>query len=145
MPAVHDADWMLCPLPVSVSLLTAVLPSKQEGPVHICPIWPSVSAARVQAWTAKPAGPCFITPGPALLLAHCAGPDYKSLGASILLVAAPMGIFFGFVAPTVGPRISWALVAVAGFLFLVAICSLLTTATLDPGFIPREAEDVSSP
>ena len=80
-----------------------------------------------------------------LLFAHCAGPDYKSLGASILLVAAPMGIFFGFVAPTVGPRISWALVAVAGFLFLVAICSLLITATLDPGFIPREAEDVSSP
>lgn len=140
---------MPCPLPVSVSLLTAVFPSSQEGSVSSLPVmaislggsWPGLdccaSRTLCRASTLRQASAL-------LLLAHRAGPDYKSLGASILLVAAPMGIFFGFVAPTVGPRISWALVAVAGFLFLVAICSLLITATLDPGFIPREAEDVSS-
>lgn len=66
------------------------------------------------------------------------GTDWKSLLGTILIVVAPCGIFFGFVAPKVGPNISWALVAVVAAELVLALIFLGLTALRDPGFFPRD-------
>ena len=53
----------------------------------------------------------------------------------------PAGIWLAFIAPDVGRDISWAIVAVTGANIVAALAMLLTTAFLDPGFIPRQDPD----
>ncbi len=67
-----------------------------------------------------------------------AGTDWKSLIGTVLIVCAPCGIFFGFVAPKIGPNITWALVAIIAAELLASLFCLCMTALRDPGFYPRE-------
>lgn len=62
------------------------------------------------------------------------GPDWKSLLGSLALVAGPSAAFFA----TVGLRIPAWQVAVVAALLASTIAFLLTTAFLDPGFLPRD-------
>ena len=62
------------------------------------------------------------------------GPDWKSLLGSLFLIVAPSAAFFA----TVGLRIPvWQTASVAALL-ASTIAFLLTTALLDPGFVPRD-------
>lgn len=62
------------------------------------------------------------------------GPDWKSLLGSIALIAAPSAAFFA----TVGLRIPPWQTAVVALLLASTLAFLLTTAFLDPGFVPRD-------
>lgn len=66
------------------------------------------------------------------------GTDWKSLLGTILIIVAPCGIFFGFVASKVGSNISWALVAIVAAEMVLALIFLGLTALRDPGFFPRD-------
>ena len=67
------------------------------------------------------------------------GPDWKSFTATQVLVAVPVVLFFGWVAPDVGKIISWGPVAVAGTLALISVVALLATGLKNPGIVPRNA------
>jgi hypothetical protein len=54
------------------------------------------------------------------------------------------GVFFGFLADDLGRNFSWVVVAIAGVLVLLSMAFLLTTACMDPGFIPRDSEDMEA-
>ncbi|KAK9823357.1 hypothetical protein WJX72_002144 [[Myrmecia] bisecta] len=69
------------------------------------------------------------------------GPDGYSILGSLFMICAPCGVFFAFVAPHIGRDISWAVVAVIGVNVVVSVITLLITALLDPGFIPRKPLD----
>ena len=50
----------------------------------------------------------------------------------------------GFEARPIGYDISWAVVAIVGFLTLVSMGLLYATAFVDPGFVPRDSEQDAS-
>ncbi|KAK9837930.1 hypothetical protein WJX74_007972 [Apatococcus lobatus] len=66
------------------------------------------------------------------------GPDWLVMLVAIALVAAPTGVWLGFIAPDEGRDISWAIVAVIAATFVITVSCLLTTSFMDPGFIPRQ-------
>lgn len=66
-----------------------------------------------------------------------AGPDYKSLLATIALIAVPTAVYFVFVVPYLGVHVSWALVVISILLVVFVFLMLAMTAFRDPGFIPR--------
>ena len=75
------------------------------------------------------------SPSPlSLLHFHFLGPDWKSLLGSLSLILAPSAAFFATVALRVPP---WQAAVVAALL-ASTVAFLLTTALLDPGFVPRD-------
>lgn len=62
------------------------------------------------------------------------GPDWKSLLGSLFLILAPSAAFFA----TVGLRVPHWQAAVVAALLAATVAFLLTTALLDPGFVPRD-------
>ena len=80
----------------------------------------------------------FQTPSSSVTYALHSGTDWKSLLGTLLIILAPCGIFFGFVAPKVGRNVSWALVAVVAVELVLAMVFLALTALRDPGFFPRD-------
>ena len=56
----------------------------------------------------------------------------------------PAGIYFGFIAPDNGANNSWAVPAIIAVLGAASIGMLLTTALLDPGFLPRNDDPVDT-
>ena len=62
------------------------------------------------------------------------GPDWKSLLGSVFLIAAPSAAFFA----TAGLRIPAWQTAIVAALLASTVAFLLTTALLDPGFVPRD-------
>ena len=54
------------------------------------------------------------------------------------------GIYFGFLAPDNGANQSWAVPAIIAALAAASIALLLTTALMDPGFLPRNDDPVDT-
>ncbi|CAL8472070.1 g11612 [Coccomyxa elongata] len=69
------------------------------------------------------------------------GPDWKSVMASLALILAPCGVFFGLVAPHLIHEFTWVPVAFAIVLAVLCLAFLFVTAFMDPGFIPRDQPD----
>ena len=73
---------------------------------------------------------------------HCmAGPNWRSCIGSVLLIAAPTAVFLIWVAPYMGRRVSWAILAVSCVLPALCLTWLLLTACRDPGVLPRQEPD----
>ena len=54
------------------------------------------------------------------------------------------GIYFGFIASDNGHDQSWAVPAIVAALTAASIALLLTTACLDPGFLPRNDDPIDT-
>lgn len=67
------------------------------------------------------------------------GPDYKAMIASCFLIIAPLAVFYALVIPYTVAHMSPAYLAFSVVLTLVPFCTLVMTATRDPGFIPRSS------
>lgn len=65
------------------------------------------------------------------------GPDWRNFIGTLVLVAAPIAVFFAFIAADVGERISWGLVALTAVLSCLTYLSLLVTGLRNPGIIAR--------
>lgn len=81
-----------------------------------------------------------------LSISGTAGPDWRNFVATLVILAAPIAVYFVLVAPDVGRRISWALVAVTAVTSFTTYAALLITGLKSPGIVPRseasEMEDM---
>ncbi|KAK9792476.1 hypothetical protein WJX73_002427 [Symbiochloris irregularis] len=68
------------------------------------------------------------------------GPDWKSVLGSLFLILAPAGIYFGFIARDNGIEQSWAVPVIIAVLVVASVALLMTTAIMDPGFVPRNMD-----
>jgi len=66
-----------------------------------------------------------------------AGPNYKAMIGTALLVAAPSGIFCGLVLPDLAEEYSIAFLIVGILWPLWCIANLIVTGTTEPGILPR--------
>lgn len=70
-----------------------------------------------------------------------AGPNYRSLGGTTLLVLAPLVVYVIFVGEVLQREVSLALPAVGVGLGVLALLFLYRTGCMDPGILPRQEPD----
>lgn len=70
-----------------------------------------------------------------------AGPNWKASLGTAVLIAAPSGVFLGFVAPYLMDNVNVVLLIIGCILPAVSMLCLFMTACRDPGILPRQEPD----